>query len=714
MLIWNVLRRVNASYNLDEGVYVLRSYIEINDSVFSGNFYPFQFYPYDSSCQNSDMNNNTGNGKDILFYNSAVNISGWDNNFSQIILCDADNSAIQNVNYSSYASEKDIPIFSVQSTNVSISGLDVGDAYMGAYFGVDSGSTNITDSVFRDGYFGIYFSDADVGSSLIRNVSVISPDYYGIYLVSSGTGNVVDNVTVIEGSSRGIVFSYSESAGVYNSTVSGCTHGVTLFRSDNSIISDNIITDNSVAGIYLDEWSANDPANISIYNNFFNNSGTYDNIWSEVDSLDDNYLNTTKQVGSNIYNSSNPYICGNFWATSDVDEGTNNSVDCVDNDTDGFCDEAFNFSLAGNGALMDWCPLSDEYVANVVPNNVTPSLVSTDDLNLTTSDLNCSGLITDDDGDDLNVSVRWYKDSVLNTTVDYNESYSNGTVFSSVLDSGNTSKGENWSCSLRVFDSSLWSSWGNSSEVEIMNSLPTVSLIGPLDWSAGTNRSLEFNWSGSDADNDSLTYEILIEENMYTGADDCNDDRSDDSVADEFYVPVTDLLCFYDNGFYYNWSVRAHDGVDWGDWSGVWHHNVSAEVLISLANSDVSFPLLIPGEIEDTVDDVPNPFVIDNDGNSVVNISLNSSGLWDTEPVSSSYYQFKVDNVTGESGAFSWLKSVVSWFNIPITGGVIGLAELNYPSGADSAEVDIRLEVPGVEGPGTKNATIVFVGVLAE
>jgi len=353
----------------------------------------------------------------------------------------------------------------------------------------------------------------------------------------------------------------------------------------------------------------------------------------------------------------------------------------------------------------------------VAPNDVAPVLTSVDLLNLTSSDLNCSGLISDPDGDDLNVSVRWYKNSALNTTIDYNLSYANGTMFFALLGSGNTSKGENWSCGVRAFDGSEYSGWGNSSELEVLNSLPTVTLTGPLDWSASTNRSPEFNWSGSDADNDSLIYEILIEENQFAVlGPSCNEYMSDDTLGVEEYIPAADLGCLYDNGYYYNWSVRATDdsGVTWGGWSGVWHYNVSAQVDINLAFSDVVFGSLSPGEVEDTSDGSPSSFVIDNDGNVVANVSLNSSALWEVESSSSSYYQFKADNVTGEEGAFSWVLSIVNWFNVPITGAVVGLGEFNYQTGADSAEVDVRLEVPASEAPGVKNATIVFKGELAE
>ena len=250
--------------------------------------------------------------------------------------------------------------------------------------------------------------------------------------------------------------------------------------------------------------------------------------------------------------------------------------------------------------------------------------------------------------------------------------------------------------------------------VTIVNSLPSVTLDIPDDWNSTANRTPEFTWTGYDADDDSLTFEINISEHLFAGAKFCDDDRSDNSLGSESYIPSSDLLCLHDNGYYYNWSVRAHDGTGWGEWSSVWHLNVTAEIDVNLSVNEINFGSLDLGEIENTSDDNPGPFVLDNDGNVVTNISLNSSAIWNTESSDSSYYQFKVDNVTGEEGAFDWLLSIVSWFNMPITGEVVAVGELNYSDGKDSVETDIRLEVPPAEAPGVKNATIIFKGELAE
>jgi len=52
--------------------------------------------------------------------------------------------------------------------------------------------------------------------------------------------------------------------------------------------------------------------------------------------------------------------------------------------------------------------------------------------------------------------------------------------------------------------------------------------------------------------------------------------------------------------------------------------------------------------------------------------------------------------------------------NIPITGEVVAIKELNYEDSTDSAEVDVRVEVPPNEAPEAKGSLVVFYSRLAE
>ncbi|MFH1585758.1 MAG: LamG-like jellyroll fold domain-containing protein [archaeon] len=340
------------------------------------------------------------------------------------------------------------------------------------------------------------------------------------------------------------------------------------------------------------------------------------------------------------------------------------------------------------------------------------ALVSVDATNKSNADLNCSANITDQDsGDTLDVSVRWYRNEVLNFTIDYDNSYSNGTEFSAILDSGNLTKGENWSCSIRLYDGTDYSNWVNSTNITILNSLPTVTLTSPDDNTVTTDRTPEFNWSSSDSDDDSLTYQINI---TLIGAGTCSDtDRDDSGFATANYTPSSILNCLSDNNDYYNWSVRANDGDGWGAWTTARKINVSALVTAVLVNDTMNFGTMNLGDSDNTTDGTPSPFVLRNDGNCLTNVTINASSLWTSVALNTSYYQFKVDNNSGEEGAFNWLLSQITWSNLTETNQIV-FVELNWSDATDSAEVEILVEVPSSELAAIKSSTIYFGSSLAE
>ena len=353
-------------------------------------------------------------------------------------------------------------------------------------------------------------------------------------------------------------------------------------------------------------------------------------------------------------------------------------------------------------------------LGNTDPSNSTAiSLLSNDTLNVTTSDLNCSTTLDDDDLDKMNVTVRWYNNTVLDFSLDYNNSYANGTLFSAILNYANTTKTENWSCSLRIYDGTSYSSWLNSSNLTILNSLPTVTLVTPPDNNLTTDRTPDFNWTSTDADGDSLTYQINL---TMIGASTCSDaERTDSGLTDSNYTPTPYLRCLSDNNDYYNWTVRASDdgGSTYGNWTTPWRINVSSVVIISLPTNFTSFGSMLPDVSDNTTDGSPTPFLLQNDGNCMANITMNATDLWTSISGNSSYFQFKVDNNTLENGSFNWLFSQTSWEQVPNTTQMT-IVEINWSDATDSAEIDLLVTIPLDEPPGNKTSTITFTSSLAE
>ena len=139
---------------------------------------------------------------------------------------------------------------------------------------------------------------------------------------------------------------------------------------------------------------------------------------------------------------------------------------------------------------------------------------------------------------------------------------------------------------MRLYDGQAYSSWVNTTiNVTILNSAPNVSLTGPADGNITTNRTPTFSWSGSDDDSDSLQYELNLS-CYYSGGGTCAAgnryvQRATIGSATS-YVITPYLEYLLDNGYYYNWTIRAWDGEAFGDWFAV-KRNISIQSDISIS-----------------------------------------------------------------------------------------------------------------------------------
>ena len=155
----------------------------------------------------------------------------------------------------------------------------------------------------------------------------------------------------------------------------------------------------------------------------------------------------------------------------------------------------------------DWT--NDSFVVNVIAVNDVPWVsvvnVSAEGLNLTNESL--SGVY--DFGDvesssEVASEMKWYR----------NVSEVTGLANLTSVSSGNTTKGENWTFSVRVYDGNNWSSWYNSSELTILNSAPDFSTISNQSWVMNSNLTLNLSEYFSDIDLDSLTYFNSVVDNV--------------------------------------------------------------------------------------------------------------------------------------------------------------------------------------------------------
>jgi len=600
-------------------------------------------------------------------------------------------------------------------STISISALR---AYGVFLFNVDSSNVSLLtiNATAPNAWAADIYLDYGADDNTFNN-NILKGEDYGIYLYGSDRNNFTNENISNSGMNAVYVLSNSNNNRFFNMSIDVAVTAFNITSNDNSFINNTITNsplDYLITGATVGEYGLignslefeNSNGGVKFLNTSLTASGS--NLSSVISVTSNNvFVNSTKEPGFNT--------TANITLNGIVSTKAQALVDFDDDGSSVICpsDICANLSYGGGVFVFNVTHFtsfsSQEF--NVAPDDPTAVLLSTLSSNITSGDLNCNSLITDSDGDNMTVFLDWYLNGALNSSISYTDQ-PNGTSFSGVLSSGNTTKNQNWSCAMKLYDGALYSGWSNSSNLTILNAAPAVTLSAPPDGSDSKDRSPVFNWTSSDADGDTMTYEINI--SRRGGSDDCTDlDRISIGLSVANYTPSPDLACLHDNGNYYVWKVRADDGVVNGSWTSEWIINISSTVGILLSPSEIYFGQLGIGESNSTEEGL-TPFRLENNGTVLLNISVNASSLWTSVTSDSSYYQFKADNVSGEEGSFDEAGSKTGWFNMPLTGYIVAINKLNYSDAKDSAEVDINLTLPNNEDPGMKSSTIVFKSELAE
>jgi len=285
-----------------------------------------------------------------------------------------------------------------------------------------------------------------------------------------------------------------------------------------------------------------------------------------------------------------------------------------------------------------------------------------------------------------------------------------------VMHSDETKKGENWSVEITSNEALSGDTDKKTSNVlRIRNKLPSIILTSPEDGAILTNRTPLFNWSVYDADGDAVTSQFNATSFSFRSPDKvCSQNILKNSSTNNV---VSDyLLCFWDRGYQYLWSVRGYDGEGFGEWASYRRFNLTAIVDTVLTRDSVNFGTIPLLSSENTSDDSPLPLVIRNDGNCFVHTNISATDLFSRARNPTPYYKFKIDNVPGEEGAFDYYSSLINWTNVfnSTSNNTIAIYNLNFTDATDSAEIDIFAQVPGDEPPGNKTSLMTLMSALSE
>ncbi len=304
------------SFDNGYGVYIFSSGLNsfVNSSIYNNTRLDVWYNGVGATQCKAEFDNVTGTDSlPIKFYNSTVNIQDWNNNASQIILCNADDSTISNIT------------------------LDRDDTSNNCLALIDCDNVTVSNSTLKDLYFGI-----DIYYSNSNNITDMSLDSatYGMQLYYSDSNNVTNCSFGFDSGQSGMYF---------------------IGNSDNNTIKDSTFTIGDGTGVHIIGSS-----NPSFYNAFYNNMFNYSALGSITiiqNTTNSNYWNTTQQTGTREY-SNGTQIGGNFYW---CENGLGESQTCTDSDKDGFCDSTYQL-YANN---IDYLPLSDEYGGPVINTNQT-------------------------------------------------------------------------------------------------------------------------------------------------------------------------------------------------------------------------------------------------------------------------------------------------------------------------------------------------------
>lgn len=270
--------------------------------------------PFDDNCPTTEIewycnhtfSGNTWSGdRNFGYYkNGAYSIS--DLTFSQLILCNVENTTLSNLIINGSDTEENNGLFIFHGKNIT--------------------GITITSDFNHVGIEGYPLNDSTFTGINARSNKQTN-DLYGIVL-----GNSFNNVFTA-------------------SAISGYTNLISLSSSNSNSFYYNTLEDAKSFVFQILSSSSN-----NIYNNLIN-----DTAYIQYFSGSNNW-NTSNQTGTRIH-SSGTNIGGNYWSNS---TGGYSDI-CTDSDTDGFCDTAFYLEDSNE---YDYLPLSDEYVSPTTDSEV--------------------------------------------------------------------------------------------------------------------------------------------------------------------------------------------------------------------------------------------------------------------------------------------------------------------------------------------------------
>jgi hypothetical protein len=215
---------------------------------------------------------------------------------------------------------------------------------------------------------------------------------------------------------------------------------------------------------------------------------------------------------------------------------------------------------------------------------------------------------------------------------------------------------------------------------------------------------------------DDVTYQIQVDDDPGFSSPAVDVADIAETTTDTYYWSSSSLDFSVD----YFWHVRANDTYYVSEWSSVFNFSILPTVSCAQPVDEIEFGQMcifanqtrcdnegLGSHINDTLDNHPPPYLLENNGNLRSRGEIYSTSLW-TSPtyrqMPSKYYQFMIG--VDEASSYDWALDS-AWVNMT---NVSASAPESYygwkwENVSDSFKLHIRLEVPTDEPAGVKYST---------
>jgi len=555
---------------------------------------------------NTNFDNTTVRNCNIYEGNATINnkygiyFTGADN----IVISNNTITTVNSTNYGIYfqSSASDSRFFVTTNT------LNGKGIFIGTSAGPGTISNNTITASDASGH-GIYidpvytFGGTDFFIVSNNTITTNGADGVGLYIAAVHYSNFTNNHINTNGSlSYGIRISRSWSNKLSDNIIntSGATaYGVYIWEyAGNNTLLNNNITANQTNEIF--DSSGDSYTNYLVYNNMFAQIKWADlrssGFLKDMDLLDNNGLgiglgrnlligndtvafNASAFTDSLINSSANItffnltygnvtqiFIFSNF--SANATEIINNGTDCLSSS----CVIISYTRTNGVGVLVfnttGFSSFAVNGTNNSAPNTTAIILNATTSFNATTNDLTCYGNVTDPDSESsLLVNYSWYNNTIAHLSGQASGISLNAMALISTLKSGNTSIGENWSCSIQAYDGVLYEGdWTNSSNITILSSSPpniTAVILNTTSTTNQSNANLTCYTNVSDVDDAT----VFVNYTWYKNSVEQTSLRGQTSGVTVNTIVLINTATAPEPG---NWtcSAQAYDGASYeGDWN---------------------------------------------------------------------------------------------------------------------------------------------------